>query len=350
MKDTNSNQKIISKLILSHFDNHRRFLPWRQEQKNISKSYQVFISEIMLQQTKVTTVIPYFKKFMAKWPNIHSLSKSSITEVLQLWSGLGYYSRARNLHAASKIIVKEYEGKIPSNEDDLLKLPGIGPYTASAILAIAYKKKFVVIDVNVKRIISRLFHIKANKKKEIIKNAAYLSDTKRPGDYAEAMMELGQTICISNKPKCSICPCKNYCISRRLENFSLTKRKPYKKKKKIKYAAVFALFDENKNIYTERLPYDGPLGGTLFLPGTEWSNSQDVFLSYKEKQPVSISWVKYKEDINYKFSHFELKLKVFYGQISDKNKPNGLWFSKNTIEGSEISSLMKKILNLLFVV
>ena len=163
-----TNSRIIGKLILSHFDNHRRFLPWRQEQKNIKKSYQVWISEIMLQQTKVNTVIPYFNNFITKWSNIYGLSKASINEVLQIWSGLGYYSRARNLHTASKIVVKEFAGIIPDNEKDLMKLPGVGQYTASAILAIAYKKEAIVIDVNVKRIISRLFYIKENNEEEIM--------------------------------------------------------------------------------------------------------------------------------------------------------------------------------------
>ena len=342
-----TNLKIIGKIILSHFDNHRRFLPWRQEQKNIQRSYQVWISEIMLQQTKVSTVIPYFNKFMTKWPNILILSKATLSEVLQIWSGLGYYSRARNLHAASKIIVKDFAGNLPDNEKDLMKLPGVGQYTASAILAIAYKKEAIVIDVNVTRIISRLFYIKENNQKKIKMFAKDLMDKNRPGDYSEAIMELGQTICISNKPKCSICPCIKYCISKRLDNIKFPKVITDKKKKVIKYGLVFAIFDEKRNIYIERLPNKGMLGGTLFLPGPQWSKSKDIFNNYKEKFPLKIHWTKHKEEVNYNFSHFTLKLKIFCGNVLDKNKPSGCWVARDSLEKKEISSLMKKVLNLL---
>ena len=205
----------LSKKILIWYDKNKRDLPWRKS-KNDLNPYQTWISEIMLQQTTVEAVIPYFHKFISKWPTIKKLSESNIEDIMDAWSGLGYYSRAKNIHKTAKIVSKEYNNKIPDNYEELIKLPGIGPYTAGAILTIAYDKKASVIDSNIERIILRIQGIKKPKdkvKKELIKISEELCPDNRSGDYVQGMMDLGSAICKPNNPKCNLCPIKKFCYS-----------------------------------------------------------------------------------------------------------------------------------------
>ncbi len=199
--------------LLSWYDEHARVLPWRVGPKSgrdvRADPYHVWLSEIMLQQTVVKTVIPYFETFLARWPTVFELAACDQEDVLKRWAGLGYYARARNLHACAKVAVSRHDGVFPSDEQQLLALPGIGPYTQSAIRAIAFGKRAGVVDGNVERVIARLYALKKpvrEIKSQIQDKALALTPASRPGDYAQAMMDLGATICTPKRPACARCP------------------------------------------------------------------------------------------------------------------------------------------------
>ena len=196
--------------LLNWYSKNKRKLPWRQKKNNINP-YFILISEIMLQQTNVNTVIYYYKKFIFNWPTIESLSKARLDTVLFIWQGLGYYNRAINLHKTAKIICSKYNGKIPSTYDTLIQLPGIGEYTANAIMALAYNKNTIGIDVNISRVISRLYNLNPNNKKEISKNLCKLLPTNKCNNFMQGLMDVGAKICKKKNINCLICPLKKYC-------------------------------------------------------------------------------------------------------------------------------------------
>ncbi|MGH9779484.1 MAG: A/G-specific adenine glycosylase [Candidatus Acidiferrales bacterium] len=203
----------IRRALLGWFDAHKRDLPWRRTRD----PYRVWLSEIMLQQTRVPTAIPYYQRFLRAFPTVRKLARARPGSVLRLWAGLGYYSRARNLHAAAKKIVHKHGGRFPSSLDAALALPGIGPYTARAILSIAYGKRVAVVDGNVARVLVRLFNLRGadpNDRTALQPVADKLVDARRPGDFNQALMELGSTVCVPRAPRCSVCPLEKLCAAR----------------------------------------------------------------------------------------------------------------------------------------
>ena len=207
--------KKIARALLNWFDNNGRALPWRKVLKSKKNPYHVWISEIMLQQTTVNAVIPRFKSFIKRWPNIKNLSLASIDEVLHEWQGLGYYSRAHNIHKTAKIIINDFDGRLPNNSISLKKLPGIGEYTSGAIASIAFLEPILPVDVNIQRVLARIkgIYLKDKKFKSRIRSfAGSFVDAKRPGDLTEAFMDLGAKVCKSNDPQCMSCPISKYCI------------------------------------------------------------------------------------------------------------------------------------------
>ena len=229
----------LSKKILAWYDNNQRNLPWRVSKKSSKKLYYRLLSEFMLQQTQVKTVIPYFKVFLKNFPTLKSLSLSNETRVLKLWEGLGYYRRARNLLATSKLIINKHNSKLPKNLNDLKKLPGIGEYTGNALLAFIYDHPTIAIDGNVKRVFSRILNINEKKidfNKLIEINKKYLFKTKRNSDFVEALMEFGAIICKPKEPKCYYCNIKNMC-------------KYFKSDKKLKQTKILQIKEKNYNIF-----------------------------------------------------------------------------------------------------
>ncbi|WP_339060191.1 A/G-specific adenine glycosylase [Tepidibacillus marianensis] len=207
---------LFQKQLLQWYQEQKRDLPWRK----VRDPYQIWVSEIMLQQTKVETAIPYFEKFIQQFPTLHDLAVAKEEEVLKAWEGLGYYSRARNLHQGVKEVNEKYGGEVPKLKEQILTVPGIGPYTAGAILSIAYGKTEPAVDGNVLRVFSRLFNsfedvMKAKTKKSIEKEVAHLIPSDAASDFNQSIMELGATVCIPRSPKCSICPISYFCEARR---------------------------------------------------------------------------------------------------------------------------------------
>jgi len=340
--------------LLTWYDNNRRILPWRATQGQKPDIYHVWLSEIMLQQTVVNAVIPYFLKFVEKWPTIHDLAAATQEDVMAAWAGLGYYARARNLHKCAKQISREQEGIFPDDEAALGKLPGIGSYTSAAITAIAYDRPSNVVDGNVERIMARYFAVTEPlpaAKKQLHKLAAYLSEgqLERPGDYAQALMDLGATICTPKSPKCAFCPLKRGCKAR-AENiaaelpYKITKgNKPQKK------GYVYWITNEKGEVLFERRPQKGLLGGMIGLPTSAWVG--------KTQKPAHLSFIKtgHKDyfygpalpKIYHSFTHFGLELtlvslKVNTENFAENNK-NRLWIPSARISDLGLPTLFKKV-------
>ena len=334
----------LSKKILLWYDKNKRDLPWRKSKKDLNP-YQTWISEIMLQQTTVEAVIPYFHKFTAKWPTIKKLSESNIEEIMDAWSGLGYYSRAKNIHKTAKIISNEFNNQIPNNYEELIKLPGIGPYTAGAILTIAYNKKASVIDSNIERIILRIQGIKKPKekvKKELIKISEELCPDIRSGDYVQAMMDLGSAICKPNNPECNLCPIKKFCYSYKNNLTNLIPIKKQRKPIKIRKANLFWIVSNQNRVLLRRRPLSGLLPGMLEFPSSDWINENK---EYKKEIsfPFKGNWKPVYGNVIHTFSHFQLSLKIYICRDVNERKLDGIWKNENDIPDLDLPSLMKKI-------
>ncbi len=303
--------------LLDWYDRHRRHLPWRSDPFQSADPYAVWLSEIMLQQTTVAAVKPYFTKFLKLWPRVENLADAPVENVMQQWAGLGYYSRARNLHSCAQHVVKYFGGQFPASEAELLKLPGIGPYTAAAIASIAFNIRAVVVDGNVERVISRLHAIETPMPaaKPTIKHYAdKLTPDARPGDFAQAMMDLGATLCTPRRPACALCPFSSGCKARHL---GLQERFPIKAPKgvrPVRSGAAFVLTREDNTLLARRRPPKGLLGGMLEVFNTDWSSAAKADLYRQENvlkdAPCEANW-HYMGVAEHVFTHFTLKLDVF---------------------------------------
>ncbi len=337
-----------NKIILNWYDIEKRNLPWREPDKNRIEVYKVWISEIMLQQTTVLAVIPYFNKFILLFPNINILAKAQIEDVLSCWAGLGYYTRARNLHKCAKEIVQNFNGVFPDKLEILVKLPGIGDYTASAICAIAYNQHEVAVDVNVKRVISRINnkHNLSNLEiKQITKN---ILPVDRPGDFNEAIMDLGSKICKVKDPKCLICPVNKKCKTFRYNKLALINinKKKNSSKKIIKYGNCYIINrnTDNKFLFIRR-PHKGLLGGMLSFPSSIWVKDKKSISNDKLFENL-IKNKKIKNHIHHTFSHFKLILNVYDINIDYKIDIEGQWIDLDEAIG-QLPSLMKKVANII---
>ena len=334
---------ILSKKIIAWYQKHQRDLPWRKYKNSVDKDFKVLLSEIMLQQTKVSTVIPYFNKFYKKFSSIESLSKSRITSVLKLWEGLGYYRRARNLHQTAKIIVKKHNGILPDSFLHLKSLPGIGDYTASAILAIAKDKSYIGIDGNVKRVISRIFNLYQGK--NFLFNLEQKLKTMQvnvgSSDLMQGIMEIGALLCLPKDPKCKLCPLKNNCISNKKNTFNKVSTKKYIKERNF-YA--FYLKKNNRILFTYNKNFNF-LDQLINLPIIE-SDSKNYKLPSKKVFKKAILKDSSISKLRYKISNFIMVTKVLELKDAKINKDNFFWIHKDDISKFTISVLAKKLLKL----
>lgn len=339
------NQVDISTALLKWYDDNARVLPWRvgpiySKMGVKPDAYKVWLSEIMLQQTGVKVVESYFLKFITKWPRISDLHRATETEVLAYWSGLGYYTRARNLKACAGIICTEYQGKFPQDQGLLLKLPGIGKYTSAAMLAIAFGIPSIVVDGNIERIVARLFNLQETLdklKSKIHQHMSTISPNTRPGDFAQAMMDLGATICKPKNPLCTYCPIQNFCMAAKNGNSTIIPKKAAKKMRVFRKGYIYIGVTKTKRIAMLVRPNNGLLGGTTCPPSSEWKlNTYPANIP-----PFPGSWIMLKETVNHTFTHFDLELKVMFSQVS--NLPEG-YISKplNQTTLDATPTLMKK--------
>ncbi|AQX27639.1 MULTISPECIES: A/G-specific adenine glycosylase [unclassified Bartonella] len=336
----------ISSLLLSWYDKNYRHLPWRMSpQKQITgiypDPYQIWLSEVMLQQTTVKTVKPYFKKFLKLWPDLFSLSRASQEDIMKAWAGLGYYSRARNLKNCATQLVKNHGGKFPQSVKILRTLPGIGDYTAAAIAAIAFGYPVAVVDGNVERVITRLFAITSvlpKAKPEIKEKTQEITDVKRPGDFAQAMMDLGSTICTPRKPSCLLCPLQSVCKATKMQAVEVFPIKAPKKERPLRTGAAFVAINENKQIYLEKRQHTKLLNGMTQIPNNIGINEENGL----QNAPFSANW-ELKGQITHIFTHFSLKLNVYCADnIHGIKLENGWWCDIHHLTQEALPTVMKK--------
>lgn len=341
--------------LLDWYDRNARILPWRVAPHNrqlgeIPDPYRIWLSEVMLQQTTVAAVKSYFETFTHLWPTVADLAAAPEEEVMKAWAGLGYYSRARNLKKCADLVAKAYDGRFPDTEADLLKLPGIGAYTAAAIAAIAFDRQAAVVDGNVERVLSRLALIETplpEAKPHIRSLMGDLTPQDRPGDFAQAVMDLGATICTPKKPACAICPWQAACRGRLAGLAETLPRKAPKKDKPTRYGAAFvALRKTDEAVLLRRRPPKGLLGGMSEVPGTLWSTDFDT-LTAQDLAPFPADWARCHDEVRHTFTHFHLKLTVFRAAVSDSKAQDmrDAWWSPPTELGSEaLPTVMRKVL------
>jgi A/G-specific adenine glycosylase len=299
----------IAPALLDHYDRHARALPWRSMPGAAAPDpYRVWLSEIMLQQTTVAAVIPYFDRFTARWPDVRSLAAADDAELMAAWAGLGYYARARNLLACARTVVADREGRFPADEAELRKLPGIGAYTAAAIAAIAFGRRAVVVDANVERVVARLFAITAplpNARPEIRIACAQITPTQRSGDFAQAMMDLGATLCTPRNPGCLACPLSNHCSAHQLGIAETLPVKPVKAAKPARTGTAYWIENDGK-VWLVKRPGKGMLGGMRALPDDDWTARKDG----DSVPPIAAEWRTLNEAVNHVFTHFTLTLSI----------------------------------------
>jgi A/G-specific adenine glycosylase len=337
----------VTAALLAWYDRHGRSLPWRAAMGAKPDPYVVWLSEIMLQQTTVAKVKPYFAAFLEHWPDVATLAAAPVEAVMRQWAGLGYYSRARNLHACAKAIVAEHGGAFPPTEAALSALPGIGPYTAAAIAAIAFAQKAVAVDGNVERVIARLFAIDAPlpAARPLIKaKAETLVSPERPGDFAQAMMDLGATVCTPRRPACGFCPLRPFCLAAARgapENWPRKAAKPERPKR---CGAAFFL-RRGDTILLRTRPPRGLLGGMTEVPGAIWDDTCNAARALREA-PLIADYRQLHARVTHVFTHFSLSLDIFIAHVPQETEaPAGCrWVRDTDLDTEALSSLMRKVI------
>ena len=344
MRDLSSN-------LLEWYDVHARPMPWRtppaEKKAGVQPDpYRIWLSEVMLQQTTVAAVKDYFNRFTTRWPTVVSLAAANDGDVMGEWAGLGYYARARNLLKCARIITDEHSGIFPDDHATLLTLPGIGPYTAAAISSIAFDLRHVVVDGNVERVMSRLYDIHAPlpaSKLELTAKAEHLTPNQRTGDYAQAVMDLGATICTPKSPACGICPWHEPCKARKAGTAPDLPKKTPKKPKPTRHGTVYLGRRSDGAWLLERRPNKGLLGGMLGWPGSDWI---DVTTPRPiGTPPTPADWKTEEGEVRHTFTHFHLLLTVMSATIESNEQL--LFLGHNDFRPSDLPTVMRKAFDLI---
>lgn len=337
----------IAAALLAHYDMHARALPWRAMPGTCaSDPYRVWLSEVMLQQTTVAAVIPYFEAFTSRWPDFAALASAEDADVMAAWAGLGYYSRARNLLKCARVVVADHGGRLPSSAVALEKLPGIGPYTAAAIAAIAFGERAIVVDANVERVASRLFAIATPlpAAKPAIRDAVDgITPANRPGDFAQAMMDLGAGICSPRAPQCLICPLSGPCMARAQGLAESLPRKAPKKAKPDRLGTAYWIEragPHGREVWLARRPPHGMLGGMRALPDDRWSARVDG----DSQPPFAARWSMAQESVVHVFTHFRLNLSIAVtaSPVASDGLGDGEWWPVNSLDSAGLPTLFSK--------
>jgi A/G-specific adenine glycosylase len=330
--------------LLAWYDAHGRDLPWRVRGHGSGERqdpYFVWLSEIMLQQTTVAAVRDYFRKFISLWPTVEALAAAELDDVLKAWAGLGYYARARNLHACARAVVAQHGGRFPADRDALLALPGIGPYTAAAIAAIAFDQRHAAVDGNVERVVSRLeaIEIPLPASKPLIRDRAEaLVPAARSGDFAQAMMDLGATLCTPKSPNCLICPWAEECRGRALGLAAELPRKAAKKAVPTRRGHAYWIERGDGAVLLRRRPEKGLLGGMMEVPSSAWEAKlpDAVF-------PVDARWRKLPGKVRHTFTHFHVELSVWVAEVEDASLSGARWVQRHDLATEALPTVMRKI-------
>jgi A/G-specific adenine glycosylase len=333
--------------LLAWYDGHRRVLPWRMLPGETPDPYRVWLSEIMLQQTTVAAVDKYFRKFVARWPDIGALAAAPLDEVRAAWAGLGYYSRAANLHRTAGIVAKEHAGRFPGEVANLRKLPGIGDYTAGAIAAIAFDAPEAAVDANAERVLARLFAVETPLPKSrpgLRKLALTLVPEKRAGDFAQALMDLGALICTPKRPSCTKCPWQTGCRARALGNPESFPRKGAERARPLKRGAAFVARDATGAVLLVKRPERGLLGGMLQPPLGPWADSFPGAKEALVQAPFQADWKRRAGSVKHGFTHFELEIEVWRAELKRRNGFDGIWVAPHDLGSVALPTVMRKIL------
>ena len=331
----------IAPPLLSWYDQFKRDLPWRAKDGTQPDPYRVWLSEVMLQQTTVAAVAPRFNRFIDRWPRVEVLAAAPDEEVMAEWAGLGYYARARNLLKCARTVAKEHGGRFPDTEELLRMLPGVGAYTAAAIAAIAFNQPSSPVDGNIERVASRLFRIETPlpaAKKEIKTAAAAMTPAERPGDFAQALMDLGATVCLPRHPRCTACPLVNLCEAKKSDLESVLPIKPVKQAKPTRIGQAYWVENSRGDVLLRRRKQNGLLGGMIEIPSFGWS-SDDAPKAVKE---LTDHWTEVRP-INHVFTHFRLELKIFCGRTDKEAIKNCFWAPVDRLTSVGLPSVMKKV-------
>ena len=326
--------------LLDWYDRHARVMPWRVSPGDRAAGvrpdpYRIWLSEVMLQQTTVAAVKDYFHRFTARWPDVSALARAQDAEVMGEWAGLGYYARARNLLKCARVVMGEHGGRFPDTRAGLLTLPGIGPYTASAIAAIAHDEAATVVDGNVERVMARMFRVETPlpaAKPALTALAETLTPARRPGDYAQAVMDLGATICTPRNPACALCPWSRDCMARAAAVQAGLPRKSPKAEKPTRRGTVWLGY-RNGAVLLERRAERGLLGGMLGLPGDGWDGAGGPAPAISDWQDVG--------EVRHTFTHFHLILRVLVARI-DGPTLRGDWLARNRFSPADLPTVMRK--------
>jgi A/G-specific adenine glycosylase len=328
--------------LLLWYDRHRRALPWRAPAGVRPDPYCVWLSEIMLQQTTVATVGPYFDRFVARWPDVSALATASLDEILQLWQGLGYYARARNLHACARAVVERHGGRFPADPAALRALPGIGSYTAAAIAAIAFDRRTAAIDGNVERVVARLFAVPEPlpaAKPRLRALAVELVPQERAGDFAQALMDLGATICTPRRPRCVLCPWRRCCAAAAAGLADAIPARIEKPEKPSRYGVAFWLTRDDGAVLLRRRPEKGLLGGMTEIPSTPWRGEPWTLDQAIEIAPAIAEWARLPGTVRHGFTHFRLELAI----VAGNGEVDGRWSQVDRLGEYALPTLMKKV-------
>jgi A/G-specific adenine glycosylase len=336
-------RKAIVARTLAWWDRCRRSLAWRAEPGETPDPYRVWLSEVLLQQTTAQAATPYFQAFIAKWPRVEDLAAAPIEDVMSAFAGLGYYSRARNLHACAREIARQ-GGTFPSEEAELRALPGVGAYTAAAIAAIAFDRQTAPVDGNIARILARLLALEkpiTSARGELATTARALAPSRRAGDFAQALMDIGATICRPRNPACASCPLAEDCAAFRAGGTEAYPRRTARKARPHRQGAVFFARRSDGAFLARRRPPHGLLASTIELPGTPWTTNgpDDCFAGIA---PVVAPWRRLPGEVEQVFTHFALRLTVYAGEFDGVAPAGCFWVAPDTVGGAGFSSMMRK--------
>ena len=344
----------IRRRLLRWYDDQRRELPWRAGPGERPDPYRVWLSEVMLQQTTVATVKGHFDNFVARFPTLQALARADRDAVLHAWQGLGYYARARNLHQCARVVADDWGGRFPETEDELRTLPGIGDYTAAAVAAIAFGKKTTPVDANVERVTARIFAVAdplPGGKRRISELAASLTPASkprgRPGDFAQAMMDLGATLCRPRGLDCGGCPLRSGCRARAggaPERFPV---KPARKARPVRHGMVFWAVRNDGNVLLRQRPEKGLLGGMMEIPSTDWRGRAWTADEAVSAAPVRADWRALDGVVSHTFTHFHLELVVLAARVGKRagkgTNRGGVWCPPKRFSDHALPTVMKKV-------
>jgi A/G-specific adenine glycosylase len=331
--------------VLAWYDRHARDLPWRIAPADRARGigpdpYRIWLSEVMLQQTTVAAVKNYFLRFTSLWPTVHDLAAAPLDSVLKEWAGLGYYARARNLHACAQAVVNEHAGVFPQTSAGLQTLPGIGAYTSAAIAAICFDEPVAVLDGNLDRVLARYYAlpVPVREAKEELRAALQAAVPERAGDFAQAMMDLGATICAPRMAACMLCPIQPGCTATRVGDPTLYPVKPVKAERPVRKGHAYVMRDADGDVYLQSRPEKGLLGGMTEVPGSAWAADLPV-----ADYPVTGAW-QHRGQVVHVFTHFRLELEIWSAQVPADGLDGGWWAPPRALKGEALPTLFRKVL------